>query len=162
MVKGGLHICDGEAVFQSDFLLLLKRCRLKGSLDLVDSLLADDKAGEVRVLQESVVRVLLLGTHAEGLILQRVIAARLLDDVLALVQKRDMPEDFMLQSLLDEFDPEDILDLNPVPLPPISTPHGHIDVASHLALLHVCLRYLKSPIEEFIANHLTLGDLIVP
>ena len=147
MVKGGLHICDGKPVFQGDLLLLLKRCRLKGSLDPVNSLLADDKAGEVRVLQEPVVRVLLLGTHAEGLILKGVIAARLLDDVLALVQQGDMPEDFMLQSLLDEFNPEDILDLNPVPLPPISAPHGHVDVASHLSLLHVRLRYLKSPRE---------------
>jgi len=162
VVKGCLHICDGEAVFQSDLLLFLKRCRLKGNLDLVDSLLADDKAGEVRILQESVVRVLLLGTHAEGLILQGVIAARLLDDVLPLVQQRDMPKDFMLQSFLYEFNPEHILDLNSVPLPPISAPHGHVDVASHLALLHVSLRYLKSPIEEFIADDLTLGDLGAP
>ena len=110
-------------------------------------MLADHKAGKVWILQESVVRILLLRTHAKGLILQCVIAAGLLDDVLPLIQQRDMPEDFMLQSLLDEFNPEDILDLNPVPLPPISAPHGHVDVASHLSLLHVRLRYLKSPRE---------------
>ena len=90
-------------------------------------------------MQESVVRILLLRTHTKGLILQSVIAACLLNDVLPLVQQGDMPEDFMLQSLLDEFDPEDILDLNPVPLPSVFAPHGYVDIASHLSLFHIRL-----------------------
>jgi hypothetical protein len=73
-----------------------------------------------------------------------------------------MPEDFMLQSFLDEFNPEDILDLNPVPLPSVFAPHGHVDIASHLSLFHVSLRNLKSPREEFIGDILTLGDLGAP
>jgi hypothetical protein len=101
-------------------------------------------------LQESVVRILLLRTHTKGLILKGVIAACLLNDILSLVQKGDMPEDFMLQSLLDEFDPENILDLNSVPLPSVFAPHGHVDIASHLSLFHVSLRNLKSPrVEEW-------------
>ncbi len=142
-----MHICDRESILLSNLLLLIKRCRLKDSFDLVDSFLTDNKTWKVWILQESVVRVLLLRTHAKGLILQGVIAACLLDDVLPLVQQRDMPEDFMLQSLLDEFNPQNILDLNPIPLSSILPPHGHVDIASHLSLLHVSLRYQKSPIE---------------
>ena len=118
------------------------------------SLLADNEAGQVRFLEEPVVRVLLLGTHAKSLILQSVVAPGLLYYVFPLVEQGHMPQDFMLQGFFHEFDTKDILYLNSVPLPPIFATDRYINVASHLSFFHVRFRYLKSSKNIYLENFL--------
>jgi hypothetical protein len=122
----------------SKCLLSFERCSIKNLPLSLNPLLRNSEPRKIGVLQEPIVGILFLGSHAESLVLQRIIAPCLFYNVFSSLQQGHMASDLMLKDLLHKLDSKDVLDFNTIALP-LSHLDRNVDVAAHLAFLHVCL-----------------------